>query len=368
MKSIRETYRNRRILITGHTGFKGAWLSLWLSQLGANVAGYSAYLPSTPCCFEVLGLESRIVHHVGDVRDLDHILRVFRDFKPEIVFHLAAQSLVYASYDDPKRTFDTNVGGIVNVLECIRKTPDVTAAVMITSDKCYRNNEWTWGYRENDRLGGDDPYSASKACAELVCHAYATSFFTTHPSAPRVATARAGNVIGGGDFSENRIIPDCVKAVSENKKNTIRHPDAVRPWQHVFEPLSGYLWLGAYLAAGEYHGEAFNFGPEHATDHTVEDLVSAFLAHWNISNWYGQANEKKKKENIMLKLCCDKARRFLNWRPALSFSETISMTAEWYKAFFLNPDHMTDFSIAQLNRYVSRAIDRNIIWAKTDDS
>ena len=242
-------YHNRRVLVTGHTGFKGSWLSSWLLDLGATVAGFSANVPTEPSHFELLKLTDRIEHFEGDVRNKGSLQKAISKFCPEIVFHFAAQSLVRKSYEDPILTFETNSIGTLNLLECLRNQPSIKAAILITSDKCYENVEWLWGYRENDRLGGKDPYSASKACAELISKVYMESFFKNN--GPNIATARAGNVIGGGDWAPDRIVPDCFRAWSNKKPTITRNPKATRPWQHVLEPLSGYLTLGQKLFSSE---------------------------------------------------------------------------------------------------------------------
>lgn len=354
-------YQGKRVLITGHTGFKGSWLTLWLTSLGAKVIGVSAYLPSDPCNFIVLGLKDKMRHIEADVRDLDNLKKIFISSQPEIVFHLAAQALVKKSHTDPKLTFDTNVTGTVNILECIRATPSVKTAVIITSDKCYQNVEWPWGYRENDRLGGDDPYSASKACAEIVSHAYIKSFFKE--AYPRIATVRAGNVIGGGDWANDRIVPDVVKAFSSNEAATVRNPNATRPWQHVMEPLSGYLWLGAnLLKSHDLHGESFNFGPDQKVNKTVKELLETFLVYWDGGRWNHKRSMEGKKENILLKLSCDKALHFLEWHAVLLFEDTVRLTAEWYKAYYSGNENIYEFSLSQIRYYVSEADKQALPW------
>ena len=337
-----DQYSNRRVFVTGHTGFKGSWLTAWLLELGATVAGYSLSIPTTPSLFTELGVERHIKHIQGDVRDREALARAMEEFHPEVVFHLAAQSLVRPSYEDPATTFETNTIGTMNLLEAVRRTPGVKAVVCITSDKCYRNDEWVWGYRESDHLGGNDPYSASKACAELVAHSYIQSFFKDGPS---VATARAGNVIGGGDWAVDRIVPDCARAWARGEAVSIRSPWATRPWQHVLEPLSGYLWLGARLLRladeGEGDGElpvnkeAFNFGPESGVNATVAEVTKALGRYWpEFKVAMDEAAAAGKKESTLLKLCCDKALAHLHWKAALTFEETIRFTAEWYRAFY----------------------------------
>jgi CDP-glucose 4,6-dehydratase len=357
-------YKGKTVLVTGHTGFKGSWLTAWLVSLGAKVVGYSAYLPSEPCNFTVCNLGDHITDIEGDIRDIKKMKRVFLKYKPDVVFHLAAQPIVRRAYDEPKLTFDTNVTGTINILESIRFVSEVKAAVIITSDKCYQNVEWLWGYRENDRLGGEDPYSASKACAEIACHSYIKSFFQKKDS-PRISTTRAGNVIGGGDWADARIIPDCVRAWADGKKAYIRNPDATRPWQHVLEPLSGYLWLGANLfKSGKLHGEAFNFGPDQKVDKPVAELINAFISYWGDAKWKRAKPETGKKESTLLKLSGDKALSLLDWHAVLSFEETVRMTAEWYKGFYSGGKDMYAFSIDQIKEYTLLAEKQKLAWVK----
>jgi CDP-glucose 4,6-dehydratase len=359
-----DVYKNKKVLVTGHTGFKGSWLTMWLLKLGAQVIGYSAYLPSNPCNFTACDLEKRITHIEGDTRDISFLNDVFLNHNPEIVFHLAAQPIVLESYKNPKITFDTNVGGAVNILECIRTTKSVEAAVIITSDKCYRNMEWTWGYREDDTLGGEDPYSSSKACVELVCYSYIKSFFSQNQNNTKIATARAGNVIGGGDWAESRIMPDCVRAWSQSKKVVVRNPHSTRPWQHLLEPLSGYLWLGACLLRDmELHGDAFNFGPDQKVNKTVKRLIDDFCIYWKDAKYEDQQIDHKQKENTLLKLNCDKALHLLNWHAVLSFEETVKLTAEWYKTYYSTKTDMYAFSLSQIEDYCQKALTQGLIWA-----
>ena len=328
------------------------------------MAGFSAYLPSKPCNFEVLGLEHMIDHYEGDVRNFEQLWQVFEISQPEVVFHLAAQPIVRRSYEDPKLTFDTNLGGTVNILECIRQSDFVRAAVIITSDKCYKNVEWVWGYRENDPLGGDDPYSASKACAEIAINSYCQCYFNKEKRV-NVASTRAGNVIGGGDWAEDRIIPDCVRAWSEGREVVIRNPRATRPWQHVLEPLSGYFWLGENLIkkSDNIAGEAFNFGPDSKVMKPVHELVNLFLKFWGESSWGHAPAEQEKKESTLLKLCCDKALHRLGWHSVLSFEEAVRLTAEWYKNYYNNPNDVYEFSCVQIDYYVKKAIEQDMPWA-----
>lgn len=372
-------YRGRRVFITGHTGFKGFWLTTWLLHLGAEVAGYSLNVPTTPSGFEALGLEQRIRHISGDIRDRARLAAAIQDFKPEAVFHMAAQALVRPSYEDPVLTFESNAIGTMNVLEAVRKTPSIKALVLITSDKCYRNDEWVWGYRESDHLGGKDPYSASKACAEVIAHSYFHSFFGQNVSSPLAATVRAGNVIGGGDWATDRIVPDCARAFAENKTVHIRNPWATRPWQHVLEPLSGYLWLGACLLREKEgkgstplpcHGESFNFGPPSDVNATVEEVALALSEHWPGFSYSTDKNAcPDKKECTLLKLCCDKALAHLNWKPALVLTESIAFTAEWYKEYCLgaqgkNAADIYALTVKQLEAYAEKAAGRGLEWTK----
>lgn len=359
-----DTYRGRRVLVTGHTGFKGSWLALWLSQLGAEVAGYAIDVPTAPAGFDLLDLRARLDHHIGDIRDRERLAQVVESFRPEIIFHLAAQSLVRRSYADPSTTFETNTMGMVNLLEVIRTRPWIEVAVLITSDKAYRNDEWCWGYRETDALGGHDPYSGSKGCAELVAQSYFHSFL--QPSPTRVATTRAGNVIGGGDWAEDRIVPDCIRAWSKGEQVAVRSPQATRPWQHVLEPLSGYLALGAGLwrrQAG-LNGEAFNFGPDARVKETVADLLGAMAELWPGVQWHVQQGfEQGGHEATLLKLSCDKAQFHLDWRAVLHFPETVEFTVDWYKAWHQREPDLFTFTAQQIERYCKLARERGLNWS-----
>ncbi len=358
-------YQDKKVLVTGHTGFKGSWLTAWLLGLGAEVAGFSLSVPTQPSNFEVLGLEGRIRHITGDIRDAEAVKKAFASFKPDLVFHLAAQALVRRSYAEPAVTFATNAMGTLNILEALRTTPSVAAAVLITSDKCYRNDEWVFGYRETDALGGDDPYSASKGCAELIAKSYMRSFFQ---DGPRCATTRAGNVIGGGDWAEDRIVPDCARAWVAGEPVRIRSPWATRPWQHVLEPLSGYLWLGAKLALDPegIDQEPFNFGPAADVNNTVGEVATALSKHWpDFRTEMDGDGCAGKKECTLLKLCCDKALAHLGWKAALHFEDTIRFTAEWYKTFHkgLAPD-MFAYTAGQIERYTAQARAKGLEWTK----
>lgn len=367
------TYAGRKVLVTGHTGFKGSWLCAWLLGLGSKVCGFSKGIPTTPANFEALELKSRLLDLRGDIRDLNQVRAVIRDNEPEMVFHLAAQALVRESYDDPVGTFETNMMGTLNVLEAVRACPSVKAVVVITSDKCYRNEEWVWGYRETDRLGGYDPYSASKGCAEIIAHSYFQSYFEDGAGC---ATARAGNVIGGGDWAKDRIVPDCARAWVSGKAVELRNPNATRPWQHVLEPLSGYLWLGARLmdtrAGGKdpYNprGESYNFGPAADANHSVGEVARDLALHWpGFQRTMDEMRECGKKECGLLKLCCDKALAQLDWKATLNFEETIRYTAEWYARYYADASRadMWTFTQGQIAAYVNAASERGILWANT---
>lgn len=374
-------YEGRRVFVTGHTGFKGSWLTAWLLHMGATVAGYSDSVPTAPAHFDVIGLGSRIRDYRGDVRDRAALTAAMQDFQPEIVFHLAAQALVRASYDDPAATIEINAMGTLNVLEAVRVTPSVQAVVSITSDKAYRNDEWVWGYRETDHLGGYDPYSASKGCAEIIAHSYFKSFFGDDRT-PFCATTRAGNVIGGGDWAADRIVPDCARAWSAGREVEIRSPHATRPWQHVLEPLSGYLWLGAKLFAAHraamagaevngcmdgfrLDGEAFNFGPSSDASHTVADVVRSLESQWKgFGSRMDLAGQAGMKECTLLKLCCDKALACLNWHATLDFPETMRFTASWYEAFYRQQGAGMDaVTMAQIDAYCAQAAEQGLLWS-----
>jgi CDP-glucose 4,6-dehydratase len=358
-------YQGRRVLVTGHTGFKGSWLAQWLLRLGAEVAGFSLYVPSKPSHFEALDLGRSVQHFVGDIRDFESLADVLSRFRPEFVFHLAAQPIVTVSYEQPKLTFDTNVGGMVNILEAIRSSKNLRAAVLITSDKCYENVEWEYGYREIDRLGGKDPYSASKACAELVFSSYARTFFAERATC-RLATVRAGNVIGGGDWAKDRLIPDLVRSWSSGQSAPIRSPEATRPWQHVLEPLSGYLWLGSRLAdgRGNLSGEPFNFGPDGRYDRSVRSVIDEMRKHWPEGSWHSEnPSDAAKPEAKLLKLNCDRAYRRLGWIPTLTFEETIARTAQWYRRYYEGKGDVSSMTDEQISSYEGIASERKLVWA-----
>ena len=371
-KQFNGIYKGKRVLVTGHTGFKGSWLSIWLKELGADVIGYSLKPPSDPSNFEVCNLESRITHIHGDVRNLGQLLEVFKKYKPEIVFHLAAQPLVRYSYIDPHTTYDTNVMGTVNVLETVRQTKSVRVVVIITSDKCYENKEWVWGYRESDSMGGNDPYSSSKGCAELVTNAYRQSFFNTERYEEHhvaISSVRAGNVIGGGDWGEDRLIPDCVRALSDEKPVLIRNPKAIRPWQHVLDPLGGYLLLGAGLwTDGPRYACAWNFGPSDMEVLTVEEVVKKFLQYWGKGDFTHSSSRNLSgpatvlHEANRLKLDCSKARSLLKWTPVYGIDHALKKTVEWYKLYYsgASKDKIYEENTLQIAKYMEELLARRL--------
>jgi CDP-glucose 4,6-dehydratase len=346
-------YKNKKVLVTGHTGFKGSWLTLWLKLLGAKVTGLSLDVPTKPSHFEAVKLKNKINHKKKDIRNLKELKKFIKKYQPDYVFHLAAQAIVKKSYTDPVRTWGTNTMGTINILESLREIKKNCAVVIITSDKSYKNLEIKRGYRENDILGGHDPYSASKASAELAIQSYVNSFFPIKKTKVFISIARAGNVIGGGDWSENRLIPDCVKSWSKNKKALIRNPKSTRPWQHVLEAISGYLLLGLNLKKNKkLHGEAFNFGPNNNKNYNVIFLVKLIQKHWSKVSWK-LFNKKRKSfyESSLLKLNSNKAKQQLEWKCVLSFSETIKMVADWYKNYYLKTKKMYEFSLNQIKDY-----------------
>ncbi len=330
MENLVRFWKGKKVLITGHTGFKGCWLTLWLTKLGAKVIGFSLKdYPNTEL-FQLTKIGAEIIDERGDVRDKKRVLEVFEKHPPEIVFHLAAQPIVRLSYDFPTETFDTNIMGTVNVLDAIKHSKSIKAAVMITSDKCYENKEWVHGYREDDKMGGHDPYSASKGCMELVVASYRRSFLKEQKK--KIATARAGNVIGGGDYAKDRIIPDCVKAINNGITIEIRSPLSIRPWQHVLEPLSGYMLLAQKLFSEEVD-EAWNFGPRAGSVVNVKEMVELFLKYWGNGAWKDVSGGVHPHEAKLLALDISKATHKLKWAPKLNFDDTIRLTVDWYKNF-----------------------------------
>jgi len=363
-----EIYRGKRVLVTGHTGFKGTWLTSWLLKLGAEVCGVSDRVPTDPSMFVELDLEHRIEHHFCDIRDLDGLRSVIHGFEPDFVFHLAAQAIVSVSYESPIDTITTNVMGTAHVLESLRTLSNPCTAVFITSDKCYENVEWEWGYKETDAVGGRDIYSGSKGAAEVIFHAYQKSFFDGANDHVRLATGRAGNVIGGGDWAKDRIVVDCMKNWSEGESVEIRSPSATRPWQHVLEPLSGYLTLGQQLHGNAaLHGHSFNFGPRAEQNRTVLDLLSDLSGYWNfesVADAYRVTGNVPFHEAGLLKLNCDKALFHLRWEANLYYEELVRMVSEWYYAFYKEGGDMYAVTMDQLARYEDAAVNRGLVWTK----
>jgi CDP-glucose 4,6-dehydratase len=357
-------YHNKSVLITGHTGFKGSWLALWLSRLGAQVTGYSLLPPTEPNHFQLLDID--IVSVIGDVRDAEKLKRVFKERKPHIVFHLAAQSIVRLSYKNPVETFTSNVMGTINLLEVSRDSGTVHAIVNVTSDKCYENREWPWGYREIDPIGGYDPYSASKGCSEIITSCWRNSFFNLkdygNSHQTLLASGRSGNVIGGGDWAVDRLIPDIMRAVSKDEKVMIRNPHATRPWQHVLEPLSGYLLLGQKLLEGQKEfAEAWNFGPCEDRSVTVGEIVEQVKKAWPKIRYEIKEVLDQPHEADMLSLDCSKARTILQWSPTWNGNTTVENTVKWYRAFYESKEVR---SLEDLRSYVTDAKRKDVSWAE----
>ena len=345
-----QIYKNKKVLITGATGFKGTWLSIWLNKLGAEVIGYSLNPSTFPSMFDICNMENKITNIIGDIRDYANLLSIIEKYKPDMVFHLAAQPLVRQSYKEPIDTYSTNIMGTVNVLEAIRKSNSVKAVLVITTDKCYENKEWVYGYRENDHLGGHDPYSSSKGCAELVVSSYRNSFYNEEGIA--LASARAGNVIGGGDWAEDRLIPDFIRAVSEDRSIVIRNPLATRPWQHVTEPLSGYLKLGALMLHDKKkYSSAWNFGPRDTDVLSVEEILNLSI------DCFGKGSIKLDEgisphEANFLKLDISKAMSSLKWKPVYNANQAVNKTMNWYKTYYENKEkNMYEYTLKQIEQY-----------------
>ncbi len=351
-------WQNKQVFLTGHTGFKGAWLSLWLNKLGAKVTGFALEPHTTPSLFQIASIDDKITSISGDIRDYELLSKQISTVKPEIVIHMAAQALVRESYKNPVDTYATNVMGTVHLLEAIRAVPSVKAVVIVTSDKCYENNEKLWSYREDEPMGGYDPYSNSKGCAELVTGAYRRSFFNlSNPDSSHasIASVRAGNVIGGGDWAEDRIIPDCMKAILENREIVLRNPYAIRPWQHVLEPLNGYLMLAQKLYEnGNSYAEPWNFGPNDQDAITVEALVKQLCDQWKDKAEFTISKDAGPHEANFLKLDSTKARTRLDWQPVWNIEETLENIIKWYKAY-QNGQNMAELCLKQIEEYESTA-------------
>ena len=355
-------FKDKKILVTGHTGFQGSWLTLWLKLLGAKVIGYSLP-PTKPSLFESLELENDITHIIADIRNLDELKRAISSNEPDLIFHLAAQSLVRESYEKPVETFSTNILGTVNVLDCIRNSTTVKGCIVYTSDKSYENVGTKQVYTENDRLGGNDPYSASKASSEIVTTAYRNSFFGK-VSSPRIATIRAGNVIGGGDWSKDRLIPDFVRAVINKQKINVRNPEHTRPWQFVLEPLSGILWLAVKMIQESKYSEAWNFGPSSdSKQFTVKMMLKAISTEWGINESIMEENTNNElHEDKFLNIDSSKAEKFLGLKLVYNLQETITETVSWYKHFTEQKNEIKNFSIEQIKNYTDHAKQLNLSW------
>src|SRR5450830_1036901 len=360
-------YAGRRVFVTGHTGFKGSWLTQWLLLLGAEVTGYSIGVPTQPSLYESLDLPGQIQDVRGDVRRFQDVQTAMDQAAPEVIIHMAAQALVLPSYADPLTTFETNVMGTTNVLEAARHCPSVRSVVIVTTDKCYANNEWQYGYREADALGGHDPYSASKAAAEMVVASYRSSFFDVGETPEKrtgIASVRSGNVIGGGDWAADRLVPDCMRALAEGKPIVVRNPGSVRPWQHVLEPLSGYLWLGALLARDPArYGGAWNFGPDPESAVSVEQLVSQVCqACGGTAGFETATSAQALSEAGILRLDCTKARSQLGWHPVYDVGEAVQQTVTWCRSTMEDPKQAAALSVQNIDDYVRAARARGVSW------
>ncbi|MGZ3633263.1 MAG: CDP-glucose 4,6-dehydratase [Parachlamydiaceae bacterium] len=340
LQNLASFYQEKTIFLTGHTGFKGAWLALLLRQLGANVVGYALPPTTTPNLFEMAKLNEKLTHIEGDIRDYRALKQALKQANPDFVFHLAAQAIVLDGYKSPKETFDVNAGGTVNLLEALRDSPQTKGCLIITTDKVYENKHWVWGYRENDALGGKDPYSASKSMAELATEAYRNSFFSgPQKSLLLIATARAGNIIGGGDFSDFRILPDCVRALNANVPIKVRNPQSARPWLYVLDALIGYLQLGAALLDGDSSkADSWNFGPHENRAITVQEIVERAITVWGTGAWLDNSQGPKQAEMPLLRLNWDKAANILHWAPKYSWKEALHTTIDWYRSAYTEND------------------------------
>jgi len=386
MNCFSNAYNGKRVLVTGHTGFKGSWLSIWLKNLGAEVIGYSLEPPTQPSNFELCALDKKITHIEGNICDLERFRQVLEQYQPEVVFHLAAQPIVLTSYQDPHLTYQSNVMGTISILEAVRQTDMVKVFVGVTSDKVYKDQNWYWGYRENDALGGFEPYSASKAMTELAIASYRSSWrqswnqgplsvrFSKSPVA--IASARAGNVIGGGDFADFRILPDFMKACIAGEPMTMRNPSSIRPWQHVLEPLSGYLWLAVnQLQQPEQFNEAWNFGPAEREPVTCKDIIEQAADYWGAGcpGYEVRQNTNAAREMGVLRVNWDMAAYRLSWAPAYSWCEAVEETVLWWKKYQSlesgrGATDMYEVCKDHIEAYMARAKDRHILWAMDDKS
>jgi CDP-glucose 4,6-dehydratase len=366
ISTFENVFSNKTVVITGHTGFKGSWLTAWLNQLGAKVTGIALDPPTSPSHFEAANMANAISDLRIDIRNRVTIEDAIVKTKPDFVFHLAAQPLVRRSYADPIETWETNVIGTLHVLEALRQIEHECTAVIITSDKCYDNIEWVWGYRETDAMGGPDPYSASKGAAELAIKSHIKSYFPKDNTKVRIVSARAGNVIGGGDWATDRIVPDCVKAWSQGKIVELRNPHSTRPWQHVLEPLSGYLSLAASVSNDpKLHGEAFNFGPLAQQNHSVLELVQQMGKYWDQVKWKDISGTViGPYESGLLKLNCDKALHFLKWQAVMGFEDTVKLTGEWFRNYYSDAGKIEEITNKQIAFYTELANKQGLLWAK----
>jgi len=363
-KIFHGVYKNKTVLITGHTGFQGTWLTLWLKLLGAKIIGYSIDIPTKPSMFELLKLESEIVHIIGDVKDLKKLQSVVNEYKPDMVFHLAAQPIVRLSYEKPIETFHTNVLGTANVLESIRNVRNTRVCIVMTSDKCYENPMDGHPCKEDDKMGGNDPYSASKGAAEIIATSYRKSFFDKENQC-KIATTRVGNVIGGGDWAKDRLVPDCVRALIHRQKIIIRNPLSIRPWQHVLEPLSAILWLAAKINLESKYSEGWNFGPDLlSNDVTVKNVVEQILEEWGGGAFEYSDEKSSERETEELRLDSTKASNILQWKTIFSTKEAISETIFWYKVFATNNEKLKEVTEKQIQNYIEKANKKNIPWSK----
>lgn len=348
----KQVFKNKKVLITGHTGFKGSWLTAWLFLLGAKVIGISNGIPSRPSHYNLLKIKNKIIDKKLDIRNLKKLKIFIKKQQPDYIFHLAAQAIVKKSYDNPLNTWSTNTFGTINILECLKLIKKKCVVIIVTSDKSYKNLEIKRGYNENDKLGGDDPYSASKAAADIAIQSYIKSFYLKKKNI-LIATARAGNVIGGGDWSADRLIPDCIRSWSKKNKVLIRNPYSTRPWQHVLEAIYGYIILAYNLNKNSnLHGEIFNFGPVNSQNHNVIYVVKLMKSYWKSVSWnLSKKRNKFFKETFILKLNSKKAKKLLNWKPVLTFKENIFFVIDWYKNFYSNPREVYNLTINQILRY-----------------
>ncbi|MBQ4164243.1 MAG: CDP-glucose 4,6-dehydratase [Turicibacter sp.] len=357
-------YKDRKVLVTGHTGFKGSWLCTWLLELGAEVIGYALNPHTTPSMFECCELKDKMRSVIGDIRDLKSLSDCINAYQPEIIFHLAAQPLVRQSYHYPKQTYETNVLGTLHVYEAARQCQSVKAIVCVTTDKCYENKESIYGYRETDRLGGYDPYSSSKACVELLSDSYRQSFF--NEEGVKVATVRAGNVIGGGDWSMDRLIPDAIRSLTQHQTIILRNPLAIRPWQHVLEPLSGYLYLGYQLLSKKNtYASSWNFGPYESSNQTVEVVIQEVIKYYKVGKYVIDTDEHL-HETQLLKLDINKAKKYLDWYPVYDYQTAIEKTITWYKKYYMSKENMYNLTKNQIDEYIHHAQLLNLKWSGGD--